>query len=132
MIRGSGVDTDQFAPQALPADDKPIILMPTRLVHNKGVRVFVEAAKIAAKEVDADFQIAGGETKHNPAAISKAEMEEVLYLNRTFNGLVIPFILLHCVSFLFNVESSNVVFFFIQLLHFLSLLILTNFWIDTS
>lgn len=78
LIRGSGVDTDQFAPQALPADDKPIILMPTRLVHNKGVRVFVEAAKIAAKEVDADFQIAGGETKHNPAAISKAEMEEML------------------------------------------------------
>lgn len=64
--------------------------------------------------------------------LSKVEMEEVLYLNRTFNGLVIPFILLHCVSFLFNVESSNVVFFFIQLLHFLSLLILANFWINTS
>ena len=63
--------------------------------------------------------------------LSKAEMEEVQYLNKTFNGLVIPFILPHCVSFLFNVESSNVVFFFIQLLHFLSLLILTNFWIDT-
>ena len=58
--------------------------------------------------------------------LSKAEMEEVLYLNRTFNGLVIPFILLHCVSFLFNVESSNVVFFFIQLLHFLSLLIFSQ------
>lgn len=78
LIRGSGVDTDQFAAQALPDDAKPIVLMPTRLVHNKGVKVFIEAAKIAAKEVDADFQIAGGETKHNPAAISKAEMKEML------------------------------------------------------
>ena len=78
LIRGSGVDTDKFAVQPLPNDKKPIVLMPTRLVHNKGVSVFIEAAKIAAQKVDADFQIAGGETKHNPAAITKAEMEEML------------------------------------------------------
>lgn len=78
LIRGSGVDTDQFAQQPLPHDNKPIVLMPTRLVHNKGVKVFIEAAKIAAKDVDADFQIAGGETKHNPAAITKEEMDNML------------------------------------------------------
>ena len=78
LIRGSGVDTSKFAVQPLPKEARPVVLMPTRLVHNKGVKVFIEAAKIAAQEVNADFQIAGGETKHNPAAITKDEMEAML------------------------------------------------------
>ncbi len=78
LIRGSGVDTAKFAVHPLPKEAKPVVLMPTRLVHNKGVSVFIEAAKIAAKDVGADFQIAGGETKHNPAAITKEEMEAML------------------------------------------------------
>lgn len=75
LIRGSGVDLKKFQATPLPYGETPIVLMPTRLVHGKGIGVFVEAAKILkAKGVDAHFQIAGGITRHNPEAISEDEM----------------------------------------------------------
>ncbi len=79
LIKGSGVYLDRFTP--VPSDDKqaPIVLMPTRLVFEKGISVFIEAAKLLEKRgVRAKFQIAGGETKHNPRAISRKEMLEML------------------------------------------------------
>lgn len=79
LIKGSGVDLDQFAHIAEPKTDVPLIVMPTRLVHDKGVAVFIEAAKIAdARGVKARYQIAGGEAPHNPLGISSKEMEEML------------------------------------------------------
>ncbi len=78
LIKGSGVYLDRFTPKPS-NDDDPIVLMPTRLVHEKGVAVFIEAANILKKRgVDARFQIAGGQTKHNPRAISAAQMKEML------------------------------------------------------
>ncbi|MDH5722151.1 MAG: glycosyltransferase family 4 protein [Alphaproteobacteria bacterium] len=76
LILGSGVHIDRFT-QESEEGDVPIVLMPTRLVREKGVSVFVEAARILkAKGVNARFQIAGGETD-NPKAISRAEMLEM-------------------------------------------------------
>lgn len=78
LIRGSGVDLSKFKPVQEAPSDEPLVLMPTRLVHEKGVHVFVEAARLLkAGGINARFQIAGGETKHNPKAISKAEMMEM-------------------------------------------------------
>ncbi|MGH1403901.1 MAG: glycosyltransferase family 4 protein [Alphaproteobacteria bacterium] len=78
LIRGSGVYLDRFNPEH-EKTDPPVILMPTRLVHEKGVAIFIEAARsLTQKGFKADFQIAGGETKHNPKAISRAEMEEMI------------------------------------------------------
>ncbi len=76
LIKGSGVDLEVFQPDddislAVP----PIVLMPTRLVHDKGVAVFIEAAKLLQQRgVQADCQIAGGVTRNNPQAISESEM----------------------------------------------------------
>lgn len=79
LIRGSGVDLDEFPLTSLPNDERPIILMPTRLVHEKGVAVFIEAAKILkARGLDARFQIAGGLSPNNPSAISESEMRAML------------------------------------------------------
>jgi len=79
LIRGSGVDLKEFPLIPIPQDDAPIVLMPTRLVHDKGVAVFIEAANILlAKNVPARFQIAGGITTNNPNAISKAEMDGMI------------------------------------------------------
>ncbi len=83
LIRGSGVDTTEFTPAPDPAiTDKeatPIIVMPTRLVHDKGVAIFVEAARILKKRgIDAKFQIAGGITEYNPLAITKKQMEDMV------------------------------------------------------
>lgn len=79
LIRGSGVDLTQFPFTPLPENDNPVILMPTRLVHDKGIAVFIEAAKIVhTKNPDVRFQIAGGITHNNPLAISKTEMEDMI------------------------------------------------------
>ncbi len=79
LIKGSGVYLDKFIPKHSDNNHTPIVLMPTRLVHEKGISVFIKAAKILEKcGVQAKFQIAGGETKHNPRAISKLEMQEML------------------------------------------------------
>jgi glycosyltransferase involved in cell wall biosynthesis len=79
LVKSSGVNLENFDATPLPPESEtPIILMPTRLVHGKGVDVFVDAARRAkAMGVEAKFQIAGGETYHNPQAITRAEMEEL-------------------------------------------------------
>lgn len=78
LIRGSGVHLDEFVAKPEPESDEPIVLMPTRLVYEKGIHIFVEAARILKdKGVQARFQIAGGETQHNPRAIPRTEMLEL-------------------------------------------------------
>ncbi len=78
LIRGSGVYLDRFNTDT-PESTPPIVLMPTRLVHEKGVAVFIEAARILKERgVEARFQIAGGETNHNPKAISGDEMKDMI------------------------------------------------------
>ena len=83
LIRGSGVNLKDFPFTPLPNDDStkggPIVLMPTRLVHEKGIAIFIEAANIlAGKNIAARFQIAGGLSASNPRAISKEEMEGMI------------------------------------------------------
>lgn len=78
LIRGSGVDTDVFRPAIQEEENPPIVLMPTRLVRDKGIAVFVEAARILKKQgVNARFQIAGGVSSGNPLAITEAEMRDL-------------------------------------------------------
>lgn len=79
LIRGSGVDLSAFPLAPEPAAEIPLVLMPTRLVRDKGIAVFIEAAKILIDEgVEARFMIAGGVTRNNPLAISEAEMKAMI------------------------------------------------------
>jgi glycosyltransferase involved in cell wall biosynthesis len=79
LILGSGVDLEQFRFTTLPEDAVPIVLMPTRLVHDKGIAVFIETARILkTRGVQARFQIAGGVTRNNPLAISEKQMHELI------------------------------------------------------
>ena len=79
LIRGSGVDVQQFFATPLPEDDPPLIIMPTRLVHEKGVAVFIETAKILqTRGVEAQFKIAGGISTTNPNAITEEDMQKML------------------------------------------------------
>ena len=78
LVISSGVDLEKFSPAPPPESDEPLVLMPTRLVYEKGIHIFVEAARtLKAKGIKARFEIAGGETHHNPGAISKKEMEDM-------------------------------------------------------
>lgn len=76
VIKGSGVDVNVFQPQPEP-DGTPIVLFAGRLLWQKGVGEFVEAARrLKAMGVAACFVIAGiGETS-NPAAVSPDRLEE--------------------------------------------------------
>lgn len=79
LVISSGVDLGRFSASAMPDQKIPIVLMVTRLVKEKGVLIFAQAAKkLKDKGVNARFQIAGGLTKHNPNALSEADMQEMV------------------------------------------------------
>ncbi|NEN76403.1 glycosyltransferase family 4 protein [Pelistega sp. NLN82] len=76
MIRGAGVDMEEFAP-TLNEPPLPIkVTMVARLLKDKGVQEFVEAAKL---DVEKKFvwQIAGGIDTGNPASITQAEFNNM-------------------------------------------------------
>ncbi len=70
LIPGSGVDVQRFYPQPEP-DGPPIIILPARLLWDKGVGEFVEAARrIRADGLRARFALVGDSDSENPAAVS--------------------------------------------------------------
>lgn len=79
LIRGSGVDLKKFSPRDNTQSDPPLILLPTRLIRDKGISVFIAMAETLKKrQIPARFQVAGGITEHNPLAITKAEMQRMV------------------------------------------------------
>ena len=74
LIRGSGVDLGTF--QAIPAPDGvPVVLLPARLLWDKGVGEFVAAARLLrSKGVTARFLVAGDPDPMNPASIPHDEV----------------------------------------------------------
>ncbi|MCT7376932.1 glycosyltransferase family 4 protein [Chelativorans salis] len=73
-VPGSGVDFDHFPPVAVPAGD-PVFLMIARLLRNKGIVEFVEAARrLRAQHPNARFQILG-RLDPGPLAISRQEID---------------------------------------------------------
>ncbi len=79
LIKGSGVYLDRFdVSEETQQNSVPLVFMPTRLVHEKGIAVFVEAARILKnKGINARFEIAGGLTSDNPRAITREQMESM-------------------------------------------------------
>lgn len=76
LIRGSGVDVVQFAPSAEP-EGEPLVVLPARMLWDKGVGEFVESARILAAEgVRARFALVGDGDAENPAAVPGARLAE--------------------------------------------------------
>jgi glycosyltransferase involved in cell wall biosynthesis len=76
MIRGSGVDLQKFRPEPVP-EGRFCAVLAARLLIDKGVREFVEAARILrARGGDGRFVLAGDLDPHNPACVSVQEAEE--------------------------------------------------------
>lgn len=78
MIRGSGVDLDDFRYTPEPSDGKIIVILTCRMIREKGVFELVEAAELLRKDYEgkAEFWIVGGLDDH-PGAITKDEIEAV-------------------------------------------------------
>ena len=69
LIRGSGIDTDYFRP--LPEQGSvPLVVLPGRLLWDKGVGEFVEAAqRLKDAGVRARFALVGNSDPANPASV---------------------------------------------------------------
>jgi glycosyltransferase involved in cell wall biosynthesis len=75
LIRGSGVDITRFTPIPEP-DGTPLVVLPARLLRDKGVVEFVDAARrLRAEGVSARFALVGDPDPKHPAAISPADLE---------------------------------------------------------
>jgi glycosyltransferase involved in cell wall biosynthesis len=75
LVEGVGVNTDHFIPipeQAPP----PVIVLPARLLWDKGVGILVEAARLLKKKVDARVVLVGEPDPGNPANISSETIEK--------------------------------------------------------
>jgi glycosyltransferase involved in cell wall biosynthesis len=74
LIRGSGVDLSRFqaTPEPLTA---PLVVLPARMLRDKGVEEFVDAARRLTQEgIDARFALVGDPDPHNPAAIPQRRL----------------------------------------------------------
>jgi glycosyltransferase involved in cell wall biosynthesis len=78
LIRGSGVDTTVFLPSPEPSGT-PIVMLASRLLRDKGVLEFIEAAKkLSAEKVAARFVLVGTPDPENPASISPAQLKDLI------------------------------------------------------
>lgn len=74
MIRGSGVDLNEFRYMPLP-EGAPVVLMAARLIADKGAREFAEAARMLRREGQVvRFCIVGTPDPGNPSSLSEAEL----------------------------------------------------------
>jgi glycosyltransferase involved in cell wall biosynthesis len=74
LINGSGVDIRAFSPAPLPTGG-PAFLLIARLLAEKGIRVYAEAARrVRARHPEAVFRIVGWIDDGNPAALTEHEV----------------------------------------------------------
>jgi glycosyltransferase involved in cell wall biosynthesis len=75
LIPGAGVDLQRFHPSP-EATGMPLVVLPARVLRDKGVVEFVEAARtLAARGVRARFALVGGHDPHNASALSLSELD---------------------------------------------------------
>jgi len=75
LIAGVGVDLERYRPTPFP-DGGPVILLAARLLWDKGVGEFVEAARtLHAAGLAARFALAGRTDPGNPASIPDGQIE---------------------------------------------------------
>lgn len=74
LIRGSGVDPAEFAPAPEPPG-VPVVMLPSRMLWDKGVADFVAAARLLrARGASARFVLAGEPYAGNPTSIAEEQL----------------------------------------------------------
>jgi glycosyltransferase involved in cell wall biosynthesis len=75
-IRGAGVDMARFAPSPEP-EGTLLVVLPARMLWDKGVGEFVEAARLLrARGVEARFALVGDVDEGNPASVSRQQLAD--------------------------------------------------------
>ena len=76
LIVGSGVDLAAF-PMSPEPDGRVRVVLPARLLRDKGIFEFIEAARILkADGVDAEFVLAGAPDNSNPSSVTDANIAQ--------------------------------------------------------
>jgi len=73
LINGSGVDTEYYKPEPFPENISFLLI--ARLLKDKGIREYAEAAKIIKQKYPNIFFRLVGWIENNPASISKKELD---------------------------------------------------------
>lgn len=77
IIRGSGVDLSQYVPTPLPTG-VPVIVMACRLIADKGVGEFIDAARLLRqRSVTCRLCLVGSIDTDNPASLSNADLARI-------------------------------------------------------
>lgn len=80
LIKGSGVNLEEFTCSPEPAPDNGLrCVLPARLLRDKGVLEFVEAARILKSQPATQtihMILVGGIDPHNPSSIAETELNE--------------------------------------------------------
>lgn len=75
LIRGSGVDSQQFQPSTM-TDEIPIVMLASRLLKDKGVIEFVQAATQLIKQgIKCRFVLVGDSDPENPSSIQTEQLQ---------------------------------------------------------
>jgi glycosyltransferase involved in cell wall biosynthesis len=86
VVNGSGVDLDHFSPAPVP--DGASFLMIARLLKDKGIREFAEAAKrIKATHPDVTITLVG-DFDPSPDSLSRPELDELIRCGIDYKGHV--------------------------------------------
>lgn len=77
LLPGSGIDLQRFTPAPMPApEDPPVFLMIARLLRDKGVLEFVEAARrVKARNPRVRFKLLGAIGSENRSAIDRPTVD---------------------------------------------------------
>ena len=76
IIPGSGVNLNKFTPEPEPLGP-PVVMFAARMLWDKGINEFVQAARILKTEgVQARFVLVGDTYKDNPSAVSPQQLAE--------------------------------------------------------
>jgi glycosyltransferase involved in cell wall biosynthesis len=76
LIKGSGVDIEEYRPVPEPVG-VPVVLLGSRMLRDKGITDFVEAAGMLKKAgVQARFVLVGDTDPGNPTAISEEQLQD--------------------------------------------------------
>jgi glycosyltransferase involved in cell wall biosynthesis len=76
LIKGSGVPLKKYSSKKIPVG-RPIILMASRFLKDKGIFEFLNSAKILKeKKINAEFVLVGSEDQANPSRVSLTTINE--------------------------------------------------------
>lgn len=75
VIKGSGVDITKYQPVPEP-EELPVVVLPSRMIWDKGIGEFVEAARnVRLDGIQARFVLVGDSDPENPRSVTKEQLQ---------------------------------------------------------